>query len=157
MTQRPFRIMILVSSMTGINMFGGELLAQSQSSSGGAASVSPTAPVRSEQHVELFKLEQRSQELAAQLRAKPDATKEAELKKLVEELFDKRHAFQVAEAKALAERLTKLQDTLKKREQKKSEIIDRRVKQLLGGVDDLDWSVPAPRSISAPTRTERKE
>ena len=102
-------------------------------------------------HSELFQLDQRAQQLAAQLRTQSDPTKEAELKKLVEESFDKRHAAQVAEAKALAEKLAKLQETLKRRQEKKAEIVSRRVKQLLGEVDELDWDSTFP---TLPTHPE---
>jgi hypothetical protein len=87
------------------------------------------------------------QKLVAQLRAKPDPATEAALKKLVEESFDKRHAAQVAEAKVLEERLRKMQEILKKRQENKAEIVARRIKQLRGERDDLDWdmtSLPPP-------------
>lgn len=107
-------------------------------------------PRREQQRIELSELDQQTHKIAAELRTTPDAKKEAELRKLVEEYFDKRHASQVAEMKVLAEKLTKMQELLKKREQKKDEILDRRVKQLLGENDDPDWELTSERPSSFP-------
>ncbi len=90
------------------------------------------------------------QKLASELRGgKHDAAKEAQLKKLVEKSFDEIHEGQLREAEALAERLAKLQERLKLRSAKKKEIVDRRVKQLVGEKDDLEWDAPAPRTGGA--------
>ena len=131
MKRKVLGLVLLVISILGVSLGGSTLFAQYY--------VPPYDPFR-EQNSELAKIDQATQDLAAQLRGKHDAAKEAELKKLVEELFAKRHAAQVAEAKALADKLAKLQDLLKKREEKKAEIVARRVKQLLGETDDLDWN-----------------
>jgi hypothetical protein len=96
----------------------------------------------------------RVERLVNQLRDKSDPAKEAELKKIVEEEFDERHAVQLREAQTLAERLARLQERLKKRQANKAEIVARRVKQLLGQPDDLDWDVPeATRTIGALNRS----
>jgi hypothetical protein len=82
--------------------------------------------------------------LVKQLRGNPDQANEAELTKLVEQEFDDRHAAQLREAEALAQRLARLQERLKKRQANKAEIVSRRIKYLLGQPDDLDWDVTPP-------------
>jgi hypothetical protein len=167
MKRKLFSSALILASMIGMKVFEGELVAQSSLPVAGARNdfnpyerpaelTTPEGISRfprdrdnvyfNERQNELSTLDQRTEELAAQLRAKPDATKEVELKALVEKAFDKRHAAQVAETKALADRLAKMQEILKTREAKKSEIVARRVKQLLGEADELDWNLTAPRS-----------
>lgn len=106
---------------------------------------------------EAINLDQAAESLAQQIRQKPDDAKLKELKKLVEQSFTKRHESQIADAEILKAKLDKLLTLLKKREEKKAEIIERRMKQLLGDIDDLEWNpsgtkqqgkgmIPAPSS-----------
>ncbi len=157
MQSKASGVLLLLSSALGLGVGCGELFAQTPDAAprpGNRFYVTPASPFFQPQFqpdAELIRMDQAAQQLAAELRMTPDATKEAELKKLVEKVFTKRHAAQVAEAKALADKLAKLQEVLKKREDKKSEIIARRVKQLLGEADDLDWNLNSQHGFSGMT------
>lgn len=87
------------------------------------------------------KAEEQARKLAQELKAKPDPIREAQLRALLEDAFDKRHAAQEAEFAELARKLAKLRETLDLRQSKKSEIISRRVKQLQGETDELAWDL----------------
>ena len=86
---------------------------------------------------------QEARDLTAQhAQADSDAAKAAAKSKLREklmmifELQQKRRAHEIAR---IEERLGKLKDTMKKRDASKDPIIDRRLEQLTGGVDELGW------------------
>jgi hypothetical protein len=91
------------------------------------------------------KAEEQARKLAQDLKSKPDPIREAQLRSLLEEAFDKRHAAQEAEFAELARKLAKLRETLDLRQSKKSEIISRRIKQLQGETDELAWDLAPPK------------
>lgn len=152
-----FGTLLILALMCSIGLFWEQLGAQQSGQSQspfrfrgadafGIESAAQNDTRHEHQRAELLELDQKTRKIAAELRSTPDEKKEAELRKLVEDFFDKRHAAQVAEMKLLAEKLAKMQELLKKREQKKDEIVLRRIKQLLGESDDLDWELTTPRA-----------
>jgi hypothetical protein len=75
-------------------------------------------------------------------RGESDAAKAEAKKKLREKLaliFDLQQQRRAHEIAKIEERLGKLKDTMKKRSDSKDPIIDRRLEQLTGGVDELGW------------------
>jgi hypothetical protein len=110
--------------------------------------VQPYSSAQLHEQQEIMQLEQKSLQLAVALEAKRTPEREAELRKLVETIFDRRHALQVAEAKDLTEKLAKLQESLKVRQTKKVEIINRRIKELMGETDDLGWGLQRKDKLS---------
>jgi hypothetical protein len=77
--------------------------------------------------------------------ADSDAAREEAKKKLREKLaaiFDLQQQRRAREVAQIEERLGKLKETMKKRDTSKDPIIDRRLDQLTGGVDELGWEEP---------------
>jgi hypothetical protein len=94
---------------------------------------------------------QEARALAAQIaQADSDSAKADAKTKLRDKLvaiFDlqqKRRAHEIAK---IEERLGKLKDTMKKRDTNKDPIIDRRLEQLTGGVDELGWEETGRYSV----------
>lgn len=86
---------------------------------------------------------QESRDLAAQYAQAESEAARADLKtKLRDKLaaiFDLQQQRRAREIGQIEERLGKLKETMKKRDGNKDPIIDRRVEQLTGGVDELGW------------------
>ncbi len=90
----------------------------------------------------LFELEIVSESLAAKyLKAKENerAKIKPQLRTTLNELFELREADRKFEVEMLEKELTKLTKQLKVRMENKSKIIDRRIQELLGEDDYLDW------------------
>ena len=89
---------------------------------------------------------QEARALAGQYaQADSDAAREEVKKKLREKLatiFDLQQQRRDREVAQIEERLGKLKETMKKRDTSKDPIIDRRLDQLTGGVDELGWEEP---------------
>lgn len=66
-----------------------------------------------------------------------------QLTKLVEKSFDVRQDGQNQELRQLKERITKVEQSISKRVQNRSQIIDKRVKDLLNDEQELDWNAGA--------------
>lgn len=106
-----------------------------------------SATTLADSRLELAQLDQQAELLAQQLRKNPtDAARLAELKKLLEQGFEKRQALQKSEVETLRGRLARVEALLKKREEKKNEIINRRLNQLRGESDDLEWNLSDTRT-----------
>jgi|GEM_PF-6220467 len=83
--------------------------------------------------IDCAKCECDAQRLADELREKRDPAKQAELRKKLEEVFDLRHAAQELEAQELSKKLNNLQKILAVRQQKRTEIVNTRVRDLIEG------------------------
>ncbi len=90
-------------------------------------------------------IERQAEDLGAKLRRIPadrreerDAAK-AQLKDVVGKLFDVREKLRGREVEELKRRVAELQDLLKKRQEARDRIIERRLRQLSGEPDELDW------------------
>ncbi len=81
--------------------------------------------------------------VASLQRAESVGEDQGELKKKLREklaeIFDLQQQRRNREIAKIEERLGKLKDTLKKREDAKDSIVDRRLETLTGGVDELGW------------------
>ena len=66
-----------------------------------------------------------------------------QLGKLVEKAFDVRQDGQNQELKQLKERITKVEQSISKRAQNRSQIIEKRLKDLLNDEQELDWNAGA--------------
>jgi len=91
-------------------------------------------------------LSRRSQELAASMRtAKTEEERELIRKDLSENLgqiYDLQHRLWEDKIAALEQRLAELKDMLEKRAAHREEIIERRISELTGEEDYLDWEFP---------------
>lgn len=85
------------------------------------------------------KLDQQCLELAERLRSKPEVDKSSKqsLAEQVERVFDARQQLQRAEIAENVRRLVKIQQTIESREGLKTQIVQRRVEELLN--PDVDW------------------
>lgn len=87
--------------------------------------------------------DQEARSLAAQYVQAPTEEKTAEVKKQLREklvaIFAMQQKRRTAEITSIEERLARLKDISKKRETNKDAIVDRRLEQLTGGVDELGW------------------
>jgi hypothetical protein len=84
-------------------------------------------------------LEQRSRELAEKYRHVAEADRgdvQKQLEKVVRDQFELRQVRRQKELKHLEDQIKKLRETIEKREKARTEIIERRVKELLGQDDD---------------------
>jgi hypothetical protein len=86
----------------------------------------------------------RSRELAgrlanANLTADVRKDVEANLRGALQQIFDLQQKRRTTEITKIEERLNKLKETMKKREEAKESIISRRFEVLTGGVDELGW------------------
>jgi predicted nucleic acid-binding Zn-ribbon protein len=88
------------------------------------------------------KLDRQTHKLAGRLRgAKPEEKEAAlaELRTTVDRLYDITTSLREREITRVEEHLKELRDRAKKWQEKKAEIIDRRVKELTGELDYLKW------------------
>jgi hypothetical protein len=96
-----------------------------------------------DQQVKMFKLEVKALELARQARGAKDAHStegaRSELQKVLEDLFDQRESQQRREIEDMERRLREMKERLESRKANRASIIDRRIAQLLGESDDLEW------------------
>ena len=82
-------------------------------------------------------------ELSKQLRTATGDQKKALRKSLTDavgKLFDLRHAAQAKQVEKLESELAEAKELLKKRSERKDEIVDRRIAELLQSADDLAWN-----------------
>lgn len=94
------------------------------------------------ERTELMKMEMESQRLARRARrADSDerAQLEQELEEKLNEIFDRKQALQEERVEQLREALNKALDQQNDRDQSRNEIIDRRLRELLGQSDKYDW------------------
>ena len=94
------------------------------------------------ERTELMKMEMESQRLARRARrADSDerAQLEQELEKKLNEIFDRKQALREERVEQLREALNKALDQQNDRDQNRNEIIDRRLRELLGQHDKYDW------------------
>ena len=99
-------------------------------------------PERYERIVRMKSLEEKSQSLGRAHRQASKSEKaniEAELNKILSELFDLREENRREEVAKLETRLKELKDSLKERQENKAEIIKRRLAQLTGQSQHLEW------------------
>lgn len=99
-------------------------------------------PERYERIVRTKSLEEKSQSLGRAHRQASKSEKaniEAELNKILSELFDLREENRREEVAKLETRLKELKDSLKERQENKAEIIKRRLAQLTGQGQHLEW------------------
>jgi hypothetical protein len=93
-------------------------------------------------HREEMELHHKSQELIRQL-AKAEGSKKGKIKDQLSETlgkqFDARQKRHQAEIKALEEKLKKLKDLVQKREDKRDEIVSKRLEQLVRDAEGLGW------------------
>ncbi len=105
----------------------------------------PFDPEMHKLHVAAQELEQNAHNIAVKLRKTPPEEKKAreELRGLLGEavmkLFDLREQLRAKEVDMLKKRLEELTQLLEKRKSNRDAIIQKRVKQLSGESDDLDW------------------
>lgn len=96
-----------------------------------------------ESQVKMFKLEVKAVELARQVRGAEDVHQtegvRGELEKVLEDLFDLREAQQRQEVEEMERRLREMKERLESRKANRATIVERRIAQLLGETDDLDW------------------
>ena len=87
--------------------------------------------------------DQEARTLAAQYAQAATEEQRADFKKKLREklaaIFEMQQKRRTAEIAGIEERLAKLKDVSKKRETNKDPIVDRRLEQLTGGVDELGW------------------
>ncbi len=102
-----------------------------------------TMSFTSDPPVDYQPLEAEIQSLSQRFRAadikQRDSLNEALTRKLTE-LFDARHKAQTSRVEAIRAEVQQTQDLLDKRLQLKSQIVDRRLKELTGQRDDLSWN-----------------
>ncbi|MEK7467470.1 MAG: hypothetical protein AAB074_08655 [Planctomycetota bacterium] len=98
---------------------------------------------RYERRVEQRKLDYRATELAEKVRGAGEnqemKAEREELKEVLGKLFDLREADRELELKRLQEELERLKDTMQKRRDAKEKIIEKRMAELLGEEDGLEW------------------
>ncbi len=99
--------------------------------------------------------ERRAMELARQLRQTPDAEEREhlrdELRDQLSRAFDERREQQLAEIEKLERQLDSLRELDAVRQERKDEIVERRMRQLLGEPDVLDWAPHTPRDSAGPS------
>lgn len=98
-------------------------------------------------------LEKKAKELAAKVREAKQSKKVDDETRLKEELravtkshFDLLEGQRKEQMESLANQLAAIKEQLENRSKNADKIIDRRVKQLLGETDDLDWYASVPGS-----------
>jgi hypothetical protein len=100
-------------------------------------------PEAYEAEIRIVRLESRSQELARRYReAHSDEERrqiEQELTGVLNDLFDVREARREREIRQLERHLAEMREQLQRRRQNKTAIVERRLRALTGGLDDLDW------------------
>lgn len=90
---------------------------------------------------EVMRMEAESRELARKHRTDPSdaAATEAELRTLLTDIFDRKIELQEKRIASLREELQSLETRLQERQDARQQVIDRRVQELLGRKDVLDW------------------
>lgn len=96
--------------------------------------------------------------LAGQLRDKPSSdsdskeeeAKLSELRKRLDAEFARMHERQAAEIEATQKRLSAVKEVHEKRGENQSQIVQRRIDQLLGRRDPLDWNYRSPAVVTPP-------
>jgi hypothetical protein len=91
---------------------------------------------------ELMRMETESQRLARRARraeGQEKADLERELEEQLNEIFDRKQALQEERIDRLRDEMDKALDRHNERDQHREEIIERRLRQLLGRQDRLDW------------------
>jgi len=105
----------------------------------------PMDPESQKLHMAAQELDRASIDLAAKLRGVPKDAKDdraaviSKLKETVVQLFDLRERIRAREVEMIKRRLEELTQMLEKRKSNRDAIIEKRVKQLSGESDDLDW------------------
>ncbi len=105
----------------------------------------PMDPEMAKRMEEMGRLERDTQELGAKLRRIPAENKDertvvlGKLGEAVTKLFDLREEMRAREVDMLKRRLEELTKMLDKRKANRNQIIDKRIKQLSGEADELDW------------------
>lgn len=105
----------------------------------------PMDPETLRLHGEIKELEMQTHGLGMKLRSLPAESKEdraelqSKLKESVTKLFDLREQARVKEVESLKKRLEELTLMLEKRKANRDQIIERRIRQLSGELDELDW------------------
>lgn len=90
---------------------------------------------------ETMKMDMASRELAMKIRTMDGDTAEleAELDKMLDDIFAEKQAGYMEQVDALREKLATLEQKVHERESNKAEIVDRRKKELLGKANKWDW------------------
>jgi hypothetical protein len=96
-----------------------------------------------EDNAKIAELEETCYKLAVLHKESKEADKkrgiEAELKNAINDLFELREAARERDMKQLETDLTQMKEMLSQRRANKSQIVQKRLDQLLGKKDDLDW------------------
>jgi hypothetical protein len=112
---------------------------------------SPSKPLSTRQGEVLA--EQLVAQLVQQLRQKPEGEADPEtlgrLRELVEKQFDLRHEAQMARLEKVLADAKQAQTILDQRAERKEEIVERRIAELLGQSDPLNWDYPAASPSAA--------
>lgn len=100
-------------------------------------------PEEYERMMKMHKLERESMELAEKMRKAESGTDKGaikdKLKTVLGELFDLREANRTHEVEMLEKRLKELKETMEKRKQNRDQIIERRLGELMGKEDSMNW------------------
>jgi len=105
----------------------------------------PMDPETLRLHGEIKELEMQTHGLGMKLRSLPAESKEdraevqGKLKESVTKLFDLREQARAKEIDNLKKRLEELTRMIEKRKANRDQIIERRIRQLSGELDELDW------------------
>ena len=94
------------------------------------------------EHAEIARMDMESRRLAMKIReadAADRAELERELQSLLEDIFDRKLALRAERVEALREQLDEAESARQERQQNRQEIIERRMKELLGERDKYDW------------------
>lgn len=112
---------------------------------GGPPGGPPMDPEMAKRMEEMARLDRDSQELGGKLRKLPPESKEdraeilGKLKEAVSKLFDLREQMRAREVEMIQRRLAELTKMLDKRKAGRDQIIEKRIRQLSGEADELDW------------------
>lgn len=90
---------------------------------------------------DVMEMESKSRQLAMQYRQNPDDAKEieAELESVLSDIFDRKLELQQKRITELREELQSMETRVQERRDSRSVVIDRRLQELLGRKDVLDW------------------
>ena len=97
---------------------------------------------RMQAQAEIARMDAESRRLAREVRAAEGAEKERlrkELEQRLDEAFEKKLELRRQRIDRLREKLAEEQDQLETRKEAREEIIERRLRELLGEEDELDW------------------
>ncbi len=100
-------------------------------------------PEEFERFMRVRRMEEETERLAGEIRRTDSADERekmtAKLREQLNELFDLREAGREREVKELEKRLVELRKILKERRERKAEIVKRRMEQMMGKGEVLDW------------------